>query len=180
MMAKVYKKAGKDVNDVVRELIEAYHIDLMTYEVNVAVLFVSSGTDEDGEPKGNALTKHGHPCAALCRIADARMRTIGGVDAIIEVDAHRWDELSTESCDALLDHELTHLEVKQCDGLPLRHDDGRPILKTRKDDWCLTGFHEVIERHGKHALEAMSLRGVANACQGVFDFAKPGPKAAVA
>jgi hypothetical protein len=43
------------------------------------------------------------------------------------------------------------------DGRMKVDDLGRPKLKTIPDDWLLTGFVSVIERHGKMANEAGSV-----------------------
>lgn len=54
---------------------------------------------------------------------------------------------------ALLDHELTHLEVVEQGGKFKVTGDGRPKIYMRPDDWTFTGFKEIVERHGTESYE---------------------------
>lgn len=94
------------------------------------------------------------------------------------IDADRWSELSESSRRALIDHELEHVVVRKGDdGAILTDDDLRPKLRLKPDDWVLTGFRCIVDRHGDSALEAMALHTLWDMHgQGLFSWAKDAPK----
>jgi hypothetical protein len=64
------------------------------------------------------------------------------------VDAYRWPELDELTQVAVLDHELTHLELVTDDEGTVKYDDyGRPKLRMRLHDICHGWFSEVAKRH---------------------------------
>jgi hypothetical protein len=145
-MSVEFSKAGADVQLLCRNVLNACHKHLSQARVDVLCLFAS---DED--KKGNrkhAVKLRGRFCAATARIVSLPDRASGMADAVITIDELAWDGLSPSQREALLDHELTHLELTH-----ERDACGRPVLKMRKHDWELHGFHEVLERRGVESLE---------------------------
>lgn len=134
-----------------------YHPDLVNCGVQVLIVDVrkinAAGEFDD------SVKIAGSPCAARVKVLSQKQRLLTGFDAEIMVDGHRWDDYTEESRVALLDHELNHLQVMRDDANKVKLDDlGRPRLGTIPDDFMLTGFLCVIERHGEAALESQSVR----------------------
>lgn len=70
----------------------------------------------------------------------------GGADFIVLLNKDAWETLLPDQRLAVLDHELTHLEVER-DGAGYKEDEnGRAVTRIRKHD--LEEFVEVVERHG--------------------------------
>lgn len=173
MPTKTYY-AGKDIDAKVQDVMKRYHGRLRDADVLIVPLFVDPPSDsETGQPAGPALKHGGGKALAKIKIANQIERALSkGADLVLRIDSHEWEGLSDESRVALLDHELTHVTfaVDQ-DGLTKRDDEtGKPKIVLRADDFVLTGFHEVIERHGEHAIEYQSLRKVCEESQLMFDF----------
>jgi len=160
-MPKRYDKADDDTLTLVREVMEQHHQELVRAGVRVQCLMVSEADKTGLALDVQALTRQGHPVAGQIRRCHARDRRIHEADAILELDDYAWHPLSTEQARALIDHELTHLEVVvDQDGVTAKHPDGRPKLSLRHDDFMLTGFYDVVERHGTAALEYQSVERV--------------------
>jgi hypothetical protein len=162
-MPTSYDPAPPDVLDLLAEVRADYHPDLDAAGVTIGVLMASN-------PDGGAVKVGGHEAAAAIRVTNPRDRLQGMPDCSLLIDADRWEGLEDGERRALLDHELCHPVPRPLPPDPddpdaparfLLDDAGRPKLKTRKDDWCLTGFAEVVERHGRHALEAQAVRSLA-------------------
>lgn len=117
------------------------------------------------------LREHGYPVLARVRIALTRERVTGRPDAEITVASDGWLDLSDAERVALVDHELTHLQVAatrggivvwadRLVGVPRRDRAGRPILRLRRHDCVAEGFADVVARHGESAPLARALRRV--------------------
>lgn len=144
---------------------QQYHEPLQAAEARIGLVMVSC---DDGP----AITHAGAQALAKVRRLNARDRLLTGFDAVIEVDAAVWESFTREQRIALLDHELTHLAVEKTGGgRPRHYPDGRPKLATRPDDWMITGFYEVVERHGEHAPDAAAISAVIKQGQHLFPFA---------
>jgi hypothetical protein len=138
------------------ELAFKYHPAMR--EAGVKVVSIMARSFDANEEPIPAVKLGGCPCLAKVRTYNLKQRHLTGFDAEIMVDGDRWDDLEEGQRIALLDHELNHLQL--CIGMDgrLKLDDlGRPKLKTIPDDWMLTGFTCVIERHGKMANEATAV-----------------------
>jgi hypothetical protein len=161
-MPTTYDPAPPDVLDLLAEVRAEYHPDLDAAGVTIGVLMASNR-------RGGAVKVGGHAAAAAIRVTNLRDRAQGMPDCSLLIDADRWDGLEDGERRALLDHELCHPVPRplppdpDAPGPPLflLDDAGRPKLSTRKDDWCLTGFAEIVERHGRDALEAQAVRSLA-------------------
>ena len=169
-MSKTYKMPDMGEVGVLVTAMGKWHKELIAEKINVVLLMVDNAT-------GHAITHAGHPVAAKVCIVSCRDHVYTGADAIIEIDAGHWADLTPKQALALIDHELTHLEVQKSDHGVKRWDDGRAKLGTRPDDWYLTGFAEVIRRHGDDAIEATALAATIHdlSKQKVFDFMREVP-----
>ncbi len=149
-MAKIYSKAPDECIERVAHLIKLFHSPLLLADVKIDLLSVAN--DDDDKP---ALALHGYPCLAIIRITGVKERTKGAGDAEIIIDESRYLALDDPSRDALLDHEIYHLELridKKTDKVKLDCR-GRPKLGMRKHDVQIGHFIEIAERHGAASIE---------------------------
>lgn len=148
-MSKTYSKAPDECSDRVAHLLKLFHSPLFEAKVKVDVLSVAT----DGE--GPALSHQGYAALAVVRVTNIKERTKGLGDAEIVIDEERYSQLADAEKDALIDHELYHLEVI-IDKKTLRPKldcRGRPRLRTRKHDHQFGWFREIADRHGAAAIE---------------------------
>jgi hypothetical protein len=163
VMGVKYEVASPKVQTMCREIVEAHHPELVEYEVSVTCLFAEQ---ESGENKPS-VKLHGRPCFATIKKTSARDRALGLPDAVITIDRRKFKELGDRSRRAMLDHELSHLEV---DGGA--DSAGRPKLNMRHHDWELHGFRGVVDRWGVDAVELSQLNEFSQCPDGqaVFQF----------
>jgi hypothetical protein len=160
-MATMYRKADPDTAEMLGRVMKECHKLLVEATVRVGVLLASTEIDQEGRPKSAPVKSHGVPCVAKTRLINRKQRLQGvPFEAVIEIDEHRWELMTEEAQEAVIDHELTHLELKRDPdtNLPLSDDDGRPKLKLLPDDWVLTGFADVVRRRGRWAIEAQAIK----------------------
>lgn len=109
------------------------------------------------DPLKPALKLHGWPCAAMIKVVSGEERARGGPDAVILIDATRWQDMNVRRREAVVAHELYHIEVKPEAGNDpgkVQVDEyGRPKIKLRAHDWELGGFREIVEWYGDDAVE---------------------------
>lgn len=170
-----YKPAPSDVRAVVMQAMSDYHPELVEYEVTVKVLLAYAPINEAGEPIGPAIRHHGYQAHAMMRVNSLRDRVEGKTDATVIIDGDHYQEWPAEKLVALADHELRHLElVTKPDehGNPVvQIDDAeRPKLKIRPHDLEIGAFVDVIDRHGRHAIEAQAIHGAQEFVKGLFEF----------
>jgi len=156
-MSKIYAKCPAAITDKVSEIISKYHPTLAGVGIKIACLTVAN-TEED-EP---ALLLHGYPCAAVVKILGAKDRARGVGDAEIVFDEVVYNDLSAEEQNALIDHELTHLEVKRRPktGKPVFDAYKRPALQMKLHDRQFGWFDEVAKRHGAKSMECKQATGL--------------------
>lgn len=143
-----YTPADSDVLDRVARLMAAHHGMLVDYKVRIDCLFAHPDLDEDGVPKGPPVTLNGYTCMAKVKITSAKDRAKGCGDAEIIIDHDAYQDLTDAERDALIDHELQHLESNG------EYDDmGRPKLKMRLHDHSFGWFDIIVAMHGRAALE---------------------------
>lgn len=158
-MSKIYEKATPAELDLLSSAISQYHPVLLTANAVIAMTFVRKLDDNDDPVR--CLKHHGAQCAAYIRPTATSAKLRLDHDAEIFIDGCLWDELPQASRLALLDHELTHLvPIKTKAGLFKKDDRGRQVLRNKADDFTLTGFIEVVRRHGPAALELKSVESV--------------------
>lgn len=165
-----YSKAPGEVLDLIAEVIDNWHPDLLEAEARIGAVMARPTLDRDGEPKGPAMAKDGFPVLARIKRNSEEDRAGGKDDATITIDADHWETLDGEDDGlarqrALIDHELYHLEVQREKALPgqvkgpIKTDDrSRPLFRIRPHDWEITGFRAVAERHGRHSEERIQAR----------------------
>lgn len=164
---KTYSEASTDVISAIGRMAAEYHDELV--QVTVGALFVFD--DDDSLP---CLKHQGYPAAAMVRITPIRDRALGVADAIITVDRATWQTLSAPQKNALIDHELEHLELVIDDetGKPKYDALERPKLRMRRHDHQLGWFAEVARRHGEASCEVRQARQLIESTgQLYFDFA---------
>lgn len=150
------------------EAMKKWHQALHDAKVRVGILYAES---EDGP----AIKKGGYAVLALVGPLSLKWRVLTDLDALITIDKTQWDELEDDSKVAVLDHELSHLDVVTEDngfgGTRIKRDDiGRPKLKTIDGDWNGgDGFIEVIKRHGEAAIELINSRKVYGVAMAAMD-----------
>jgi hypothetical protein len=169
---KTYSAASADLTMCIASVQVEYHPDLDG--VRIAALFVFD--DESGDP---VLTHQGYTAQAVCRLTPTRDRALGVADAVIVIDRANWLTLSQRQKEALIDHELTHLErvVDDETGKPKFDAVGRPKLTIRRHDRQLGWFDEVARRHGDASPEMRQAKQlVASTGQLYFDFQLSAPR----
>lgn len=155
-MAKLYSAAPADVVQRLNAMKAKFHPDLQQHGVTVGVLMVV----EDAEDPEPCLTVGGYPAVAKVKITACRLRAHGLPDAQIDIDLVSWHGLGDAEQDAVLDHELTHLEIDfyRKSGQPKRDSCDRPKLRLRLHDHQYGWFSGVAERHGEASLEVQQYR----------------------
>jgi hypothetical protein len=149
-----YEKAPVECTQIVERMMEKYHGPLKDAGVTIDILFAKNKADDgDIDAEACALKLHGYQVAAMVKINGYKLRVQGHADAEIIIDGERWYTWSDEEKDALLDHELEHLELKAKEGVVLRDDLDRPRLRMRKHDHQFGWFDACARRHGKHSFE---------------------------
>lgn len=163
-------KPGSELHEILAAAIEEWHPELSEAGVTIGLQVAWPG--ENADPDVSAVKLHGYECAAVIRITPAKWRLRGVEDAVIEVDGKTWERLTEPERVALIDHELTHLEIaRDKDGVIKSDDQGRPKLKMRLHDFQIGGFGEIVRRHGSSALELQNLKATVSAYrQQVFSF----------
>ena len=169
-------KAARDVVMLLVDVLHEHHPVLAACEVRVDALMADARTEKDAEKR--ALKHGGYPAAATIAIVPLKRRALGQGDALLTIDAAVWDGLAPDEQRALIDHELTHLEVARDGaasadgsrvvgvdpdtgemlGAPKADDLGRPVLRLRLHDWQFGGFTEIARRYRTSALEVQAVR----------------------
>jgi len=182
-MGRTCSEANKTSTDLLTHTMEKQHQWLLDEQVRVRFLMVDPPRDKSNMPTAPALQLAGHSCAGKIKLCNARERILsGGIDVVLEVDAPAWKNFDKKRREALLDHELTHVEPKRdAAGATLHDETGRALLFLKPDDYLVTGFYEVALRHEEMSLEVVSLGRLlvqGEIGQLVFDFCEKHPKAA--
>lgn len=163
---KSYSAASEDVTRCIDRMREEHHDDLDV--VTISALFVF-----DLEATEPVLTHQGYPAQAIMRITPIRDRALGMADAVIVVDRSNWMLLSAPQRDALIDHELTHLErvLEEDTDIPKTDAVDRPKLAIKKHDHQVGFFNDIAARHGDASPEVRMAKAIiAQTGQLYFDF----------
>lgn len=155
-----FERCDESVELLARELLNRYESHYPVRDAGVTIDFVFAYADEDdeGNPKGNALSKNGQAALGITRKISLKDRACDRADAEIALDGNWWKEASDEDRAGLLDHELHHIMVVVEDGAAKRDDLGRPVIKLRHHDVEFGWFRIVAERHGKHSPEQIQAK----------------------
>lgn len=163
-MSTSYSACPKEIYTRVEKMMAAKP-DLVIAEVAITCLFAQN---DDGP----ALSHHGWPARAIIRKNSLRDRVAGLRDVTLLIDRQGWLGLTDIQQTALLDHEITHIEIaRDKNGEMKTEDDGRPQIRLLKHDFQIGGFHSMVERYGKDSLEAVSWNAVTREWkQGQFEW----------
>lgn len=164
-MSTTYEKctheAHPDVLSIANQVLCAYecHKPLLDAKVRIDYVFASAECNEKtGAPMDDPLKLHGYPCFAIARKISLKDRAKGMGDAEICIDRHQWEAANELEQSALLDHELSHLQVVFDKRGLVRDDLGRPKLKLRLHDVQAGWFADVALRHGNASQEIKQAR----------------------
>src|SRR5690606_8677815 len=119
MTMPILTKAPNVVRLIVDEMVGMYHTPLRDAKVTIDLLFAFPKSEDD---ETAPVKLHGYPCVAVVKINAYKLRVLGHGDAEITIDARQWDELSEEERRALIDPELTHLELRTAEDGPGQRD----------------------------------------------------------
>lgn len=151
-MPTSYEKTNV-LDRAIARVVKQWHQDLDEAKVTFNVLWAVS--DDADEP---AIKKNGLGVIALIKVNNLKDRVSGLEDATLIVDKRRWDAMQDEEQTAVLDHELTHLEVKRKKTKEIKRDDvNRPALGLRPHDFEIGAFRVVVERHKGAAIEGQAV-----------------------
>lgn len=152
-MPTTYSQADDATMSLVTKTIADFHPELMKHDVIVGVLIAAN-------PDGPAVKHAGYAAAAKIKIVPLKDRLTKGYDAEMLIDNDHWKDCRKEHKIALLDHELSHIEVARTRGGGVKLDDlGRPKLKLLPGDIVQSdGFRDVVKRHGEYAPEVITLK----------------------
>lgn len=156
-MPITYEIAPKAVYELLDEVRSLYHPRLDQAGIRFGLIFAYPPLDEKTQlPTGPAIKGYGGaPAGAQVKIVNLKDRLTKNFDVEILIDAEGFARMTTPEKKAMIDHELTHVELTgKIDDL------GRPKLKLREEDFIVWGFLEVVRRHGKAALEHKSVKNL--------------------
>lgn len=126
---------GVAVIKVVAKMVKAHHKHLMNAKIVPAWML------------GKKPDKDGHVVLGRMRKCSELERELHGRDAILLLNQAYWRTFSEAQREALVDHELCHLDqVLDADLEPAVDGHGKPKFRIRKHD--LEEFRAVVERHG--------------------------------
>lgn len=146
---KTYDQAPPETHERIAALIERFHPDLKKVGIRIDLLMASSDVED-----AHAVTCGGYPAYAVVKILGPKERAMGRGDAEIVIDRDEYEAMTQAKRDALLDHELYHLNVKLGrDGKAKLDDHSRPCLKMRKHDRQFGWFDEIARRHQENSIE---------------------------
>lgn len=150
-----YQKATDNLRQQLAQVMATYHDRLLANEVTIDVLMAFRKETDD-----YAVKAHGYGALATVKITPVKDRVKGLADAEIVVDGDYCDTWTDTELQALLDHELTHLElvVDRKTGNICRDDHGRPKLAMRLHDRQMGWFDEVAQRWGDSAAEVQQCK----------------------
>lgn len=153
-----YAKCSDVEHKFLKQIIKDHYPDIKKCEVTFDLIYAYAEKDKDGNPNGPALKLHGYSCAAIIKHTKLIERVCGRRDVLIQLDGDIWEDFTIQEKTALLDHELYHIELKETSPGVFETDGvGRPLIKMRNHDFQIGGFHEIIKRNGRAALEAQNL-----------------------
>lgn len=151
---KTYAKMPDETTERVAHILKLFHPELLNAGVRFDLLSVAS------DKEGPALTHQGYAAAAVVRATSVKERTKGAGDVEIVFDEACYLGMSDAEKDALVDHEIEHVELKidrktQRVKLDCR---GRPKVGMRKHDAQFGWFTVIAERHGEASGEVQQAR----------------------
>lgn len=160
-MSVIYEQAEPEVLELAQDIINQYHPDLRDKPeqnqpgIRLCILMALTSADDDGP----AVKVHGYPAYACVSIIPYKQRVDKRADVEIIVDAKAWEDLTDRRRRALLDHEITHVEVvRDSHGFIKTDDLGRPKLALKNHDWQLGGFRVIAQRYQEDAIDVIEAK----------------------
>lgn len=157
-MGIILEQAEASIHEMASEIMTKLHDELRLPDGTHPRLCILVASSSDREIP--AVNLHGYPCYAKISVIPYKQRVDKRADAEIIIDKDVWLNTLTEPQQrAILDHEITHLEIlKNSEGFVITDDIGRPKLGIRLHDWFLGGFRSIAQRYGEHAIEVLEAR----------------------
>ena len=157
-MATTFRLCDEKIHAMIRRVMHEHHADLERENVTVQAIMATAEGDEEIIP---ALKNAGYPIAAKIQVTSLQDRIRGLPDAKLTIDDYAWSAISESRREALIDHELEHLDIvlraTKLGIVVARDDCGRTKLRIKAHDWELTGFAAVVERHGEASIESLQI-----------------------
>ncbi len=155
----IYQKADLDVCEMVSVVMEKHHGGLFVAEVKIQTLMVYPTTDENGDANGPAITDGGYKVIAKIKILGIKDRIARGFDVELLIDGDNHQMTTEEQQEALIVHELTHIELQIDDNGGVKIDNaGRPKLRTVRHDHQFGWFDSTARRYGDDSVEVMQFK----------------------
>jgi len=150
-----YKKAEQELLDIMADLIATApeHKPLLDAKVRVDLYTAWPDLDDNGIPTNNALMYRGRKVLGKAKILKLLDRTKELGDAEILLDGPHCEARPLIEVRAIIDHELTHLQVRLKNESVITDDLSRPLLKIRKHDEECGFFRSVAIRNGAASAE---------------------------
>ena len=149
-----YEISTDELRDSLEAVMDLFHPHLRDAGLTVDILLAYAPRDGNDDPVGPALKLHGYECCGTIQIMNLKNRVAGRGDAELLLDGDNLDTWSEDQLRAILDHELTHLELQVDDHGHVKRDDiNRPLLRMRNHDRQFGWFDCVARRHGGNSIE---------------------------
>ena len=158
-----FQKCPAEIHDIARGILKKHesHAPILKAGVRIDLVFAFADIDEKTQqPKNDALSLHGHKALGICKKIGLKERALDRGDAEIALDGDWWNEANDAEREALLDHELHHIEVKQDERGVVLDDLKRPVIKLRKHDFEFGWFNIVAARNGMFSQERIQARAM--------------------
>lgn len=174
MPGKRFDKAVGVVLLAIEDVMLQYHSRLLeptiAKSVTVETYLVYGPRNKDGDQTGPAIQVRGKEAYACIRITKLEERVAGRCDAVMWIDGDNWKSWPERTLRAIIDHELTHLEIAEDPktGEIQIDDAGRVKLRMRQHDFEVGWFDEVAERHPNYSIEVQQATMLVNGRQMYF------------
>lgn len=161
MAGRTYQPADDALKQRVERVKSTHHRRLIqkvgddTIAVKIETILVFPPRNKDGVETDVAIKVGGKEAYACIRCTKLEERVAGRGDAVMWIDGSRYKKWKNDILDAIIDHEITHLDWIDHDSGFQLDDICRPRLKLRPHDFEVGWFTEVAERHGMNSVEVL-------------------------
>jgi Putative phage metallopeptidase len=162
-MSTTFDEPDDELTALLATVMRIYRPTLHAAEVRVGIVVASN-------PNGDAVMHRGHPAFGCIKVLSPVDRLKKKYEAELKIDGDKYPDLRPRQLQALLFHELLHIDLKKWwetsilddDGEPTGEttlhwesdDRGRPKLKGVTGDWSAgDGFARVCAVFGADAIE---------------------------
>lgn len=169
MTATWYHKGDDAIHATVKRVMQKHFKRLYDEELTVDVMIARR---EEGVP----LKVRGRQALACIRITNLKERAFGRSDVEITIDGESMPGWSDKRTQAVIHHELMHIELtfSDKDGKVVRDDLDRPKLKMRGHDYEFGWFGETARVFGDDSFEVSQANSLVNDCSFVRQMILPG------